>query len=68
LRHPELLDAAHILEDKHPQGIPAVSNGLALCVIHHKAYDKRVLAVKPDYSVEIQEKEIPSTAPGALGD
>jgi len=56
LRHPELLDAAHILEDKHPQGIPAVSNGLALCAIHHKAYDKKVLAVKPDYSVEIQEK------------
>jgi putative restriction endonuclease len=50
------LDAAHILEDKHPQGIPAVSNGLALCAIHHKAYDKKVLAVKPDYSVEIQEK------------
>jgi putative restriction endonuclease len=56
LRHPELLDAAHILEDKHPQGIPTVSNGLALCAIHHKAYDKNVLAIKPDYSVEIQEK------------
>jgi len=56
LRHPELLDAAHILEDKHPHGIPAVSNGLALCAIHHKAYDKNVLAVKPDYSVEIQDK------------
>jgi putative restriction endonuclease len=56
LRHPELLDAAHILEDKHPQGIPAVSNGLSLCAIHHKAYDKNVLAIKPDYSVEVQEK------------
>jgi putative restriction endonuclease len=56
LRHPELLDAAHILEDKHPRGVPAVSNGLALCAIHHKAYDKNVLAVKPDYSVEIQDK------------
>jgi putative restriction endonuclease len=30
LRHPELLEAAHILEDKHPRGIPAVSNGLSL--------------------------------------
>lgn len=56
LHHPELLDAAHILEDKHPKGIPAVSNGLALCAIHHKAYDKNVLAVRPDYTVEIQEK------------
>jgi putative restriction endonuclease len=56
LRHPELLDAAHILEDKHPRGIPVISNGLALCAIHHKAYDKNVLAIKPDYSVEIQEK------------
>jgi len=56
LRHRELLDAAHILEDKHPKGIPAVSNGLALCAIHHRAYDKNVLTVKPDYSVEIQDK------------
>ena len=31
LHHEELLDAAHILPDAHPLGLPNVSNGLALC-------------------------------------
>jgi putative restriction endonuclease len=55
LRHPELLEAAHIIEDRFPQGIPAVSNGLAMCAIHHKAFDKNILGIKPDYFVEIRE-------------
>ncbi len=55
LRHSELLEAAHILEDKHPQGIPAVSNGLSMCAIHHKAFDSHILGVRPDFSVEIRE-------------
>src|SRR6266511_1601323 len=38
LRHVELLDAAHILPDGHPKGLPVVPNGLALCKIHHAAY------------------------------
>ena len=55
LRHPELLEAAHIFGDKHPRGIPAVSNGLAMCAIHHKAFDYDILGIKPDYSIEIRE-------------
>lgn len=37
--HPELLDAAHILPDGHPRGEPIVPNGLALCKLHHAAFD-----------------------------
>jgi len=55
LRHPELLEAAHILEDKHPHGIPVVSNGLSMCAIHHKAFDSNILGIRPDYAVEIRE-------------
>ena len=40
LRHRELLDAAHILPDRHPLGEPLVSNGLALCTLHHAAFDR----------------------------
>lgn len=54
LRHVSLLDAAHILRDSHPQGIPAVSNGLALCKIHHAAYDNNILGIRPDHVVEIR--------------
>jgi putative restriction endonuclease len=55
LRHFELLDAAHILPDKHPKGDPVVSNGLALCKLHHAAFDGHILGVRPDLIVEIRE-------------
>jgi len=54
LRHEELLDAAHILDDKHPRGAPVVSNGLALCKLHHAAFDADLLGVRPDYIVEVR--------------
>lgn len=53
LRHPELLDAAHIKEDAEG-GEPIVPNGLAMCAIHHRAFDAQVLGIRPDYQVEIR--------------
>src|SRR5665648_26713 len=40
LHHGALLDAAHIVPDTEPAGIPTTPNGLALCKIHHAAYDR----------------------------
>lgn len=54
LRHAELLDAAHILPYGHPQGGARVSNGLALCKLHHAAFDRHILGVSPDCVVEIR--------------
>lgn len=54
LRHPVLLDAAHIVEDRHELGAAAIRNGLALCKIHHAAYDAGILGVNPDLGVEIR--------------
>jgi putative restriction endonuclease len=53
LRHPPLLDAAHIKEDSDG-GEPIVPNGVAMCAIHHRAFDANVLGVRPDYQVEIR--------------
>lgn len=53
LRHPELLDAAHIIEDKSSFGDPVVQNGLSLCKIHHAAYDRQFLGISPDLDVVI---------------
>lgn len=53
LRHPELLDAAHIRSDAD-HGEPIVPNGIAMCAIHHRAFDWNVLGVRPDYRVEIR--------------
>ena len=55
LRHEPLLDAAHILEDRHERGLPEIPNGLALCKIHHSAYDVNILGVDPDYRVHVSE-------------
>ncbi len=55
LKHVELLDAAHIVPDSDPRGEPVVSNGLALCKIHHAAFDRHILGVRPDLRVEIRE-------------
>jgi putative restriction endonuclease len=55
LRHANLLDAAHIMPDRHPDGAPLISNGLALCKIHHAAYDANIVGIRPDLVVEISE-------------
>ena len=53
LRHEALLDAAHIKEDADG-GSPVVPNGLAMCAIHHRAFDADVLGIRPDHVVEIR--------------
>jgi putative restriction endonuclease len=54
--HRELLDAAHIIADSDPRGLPIVRNGLALCKIHHAAYDRNILGIRPDYVIEIHHR------------
>ena len=52
--HAELLEAAHILPDRHPLGEPTVPNGLALCKLHHAAFDRHILGVRPDLVIQIR--------------
>ena len=54
LRHTELLDAAHIKEDAQG-GEPVVPNGIAMCAIHHRAFDALVVGVTPGYAVEVRK-------------
>jgi putative restriction endonuclease len=54
LRHLPLLDAAHIIPDREERGLPEVPNGLALCKIHHCAYDVHILGVDADYRVHVR--------------
>jgi len=55
IRHPELLDAAHIIGDGEPGGEPVVPNGLSLCKIHHAAFDHHILGVRPDYTLHVRQ-------------
>ena len=50
----ELLDAAHIQADS-ADGAARVSNGLALCKIHHGAFDSNIIGISPDYVVHVKE-------------
>lgn len=55
LKHHELLDAAHIIPNSEPGGDPIVTNGMALCKLHHAAFDKYFLGVRPDYTIEVRD-------------
>ncbi len=56
LREPGLLDASHIVGDADAKGVPAVSNGMALCAIHHRAFDGMLLTIDPDYKVRVSAR------------
>lgn len=55
LKEIRLLDAAHIVPDAEG-GEPAVSNGLSLCSIHHRAFDENLVGISPDYTVHVARK------------
>ncbi len=54
LKHEELLDAAHIIPDSQPEGQPVVCNGVALCNLHHAAFDRFFVGIRPDYVIEVR--------------
>jgi putative restriction endonuclease len=56
LKEIRLLEAAHIVGDVEEGGEPVVSNGLALCSIHHRAYDHDLVGVSPDYEVRVSPR------------
>jgi putative restriction endonuclease len=61
LRVKSLLDAAHILADSHPLGDPVIPNGLALCKIHHAAFDQNIIGIRPDAVVELNHELLEAT-------
>ena len=54
LRRPELVEAAHIIPDADERSRPVVTNGLALCVMHHAAFDRDLVGIDPRYQVHVR--------------
>ncbi|WP_419664171.1 HNH endonuclease [Desulfosarcina variabilis] len=50
-----MLDAAHIIPDNEKDGLPVVKNGLCLCKLHHAAFDRSIIGIRPDYIIEVRE-------------
>lgn len=61
LRREALLDAAHIVPDVDPLGLPVVQNGLALCKLHHAAFDKNLIGIRPDLVVQVRRDVLEET-------
>jgi putative restriction endonuclease len=64
----ELVQAAHIIPVGAPGSNDLTSNGLALCLLHHGAYDDSLVGVREDYHIiantakleELQRKDLAS--------
>lgn len=48
-----LIDGAHILPVSHAGSTDETSNGVALCAIHHRAYDRGLVTFAPDFKVHL---------------
>lgn len=51
----KLVEAAHIIPVSDPRGDDDTTNGLALCRLHHGAYDTGLLGIRPDYKVIVSD-------------
>lgn len=52
-----LLDAAHIVPDKHELlGQPVIPNGIPLSKIHHAALDAQLIGIDPDFRIHVSER------------
>jgi putative restriction endonuclease len=53
-----LLDAAHIVPVEHPDGTDETSNGVALCALHHRAYDRGLVTFDEKYRIRVSSAQI----------
>ena len=54
----KLLDSAHILPASHPASNDLTSNGIALCALHHRAYDRSLITFDPSFRTKINLRKI----------
>jgi putative restriction endonuclease len=54
----ELIDAAHIIPVAWDTSTDETKNGIALCKLHHAAFDRNLLSFDERYKIEISDTEI----------
>jgi len=52
-----LIEAAHILPVAAPESTDETRNGIALCSLHHTAYDRNLVSFAEDYRIEVSHAE-----------
>ncbi|HJS20951.1 MAG TPA: HNH endonuclease [Anaerolineales bacterium] len=53
----ESVEAAHIIPVNHENSTDETRNGLALCALHHRAYDQALITIVEDYSVILNRNQ-----------
>lgn len=53
-----LIDAAHIIPVGAPTSTDETANGIALCKLHHAAFDNKLLSFDEGYRVEVSESAL----------
>lgn len=56
IKFDELLEAAHIIPDSAPDGEAVVPNALALCNLHHAAFDRLLVDVDDDFRIVLSDE------------
>jgi putative restriction endonuclease len=64
----KLVEAAHILPVAADGSTDETSNGIALCALHHRAFDNGLIYLEDDYRVVINEAQVASLKADGLGD
>jgi putative restriction endonuclease len=54
----KLVEAAHIVPVEHPDGTDETCNGVALCVLHHRAYDHGLISFDEDFKIRVNGKKL----------
>lgn len=54
----ELIEAAHIVPHSHEKGTDEIGNGIALCALHHTAYDRSLIYFNEELNILINEKKM----------
>jgi len=54
----DLIDAAHILPVAVDESTDHTNNGVALCKLHHAAFDRKLVSFDEDYRIEVSDTEL----------
>lgn len=54
----DLIEAAHILPVAHESSSDETSNGVALCALHHAAFDNNLVSFNEQYQIEVSDAVI----------
>lgn len=54
----KLIDAAHIVPVSLPDSSDITSNGISLCPLHHRAFDKAFVTFDEEYRIKLNDKEL----------